>query len=165
LRAYAPPNKPVTIDWPDAIRVDGVLVGGGRLGWPASADESETPPWLVFGAMIRTVSMTETEAGLHPLASALAEEGFEDIGAVEVTESFTRHLMVAFDRWQTDGFASLAQQYLALLPPDRNTSRRIEANGDLFVQQIGADKAVPQSLAKGLAKPSWLDRERRGPRL
>src|SRR6266513_5815631 len=34
LRAYAPPNKPVTIDWPDAVRVDGGLVGGGRLGWP-----------------------------------------------------------------------------------------------------------------------------------
>src|ERR1700736_6525144 len=33
LRAYAPPNKSVTIDWPDAIRIDGGLVGGGRLGW------------------------------------------------------------------------------------------------------------------------------------
>jgi len=165
LRAYAPPNKPVTIDWPDAVRVDGGLVGGGRLGWPASASEDETPPWLVFGAMIRTVTMTETEAGVHPLASALQEEGFEDIGAVEVTESFARHLMVAFDRWQTDGFASLAHQYLALLPRDKNTSRRIEANGDLLVQQIGAEKAAPQSLAKILTKVSWLDRERRGPRL
>ena len=51
LRAYAPPNKPVTIDWPDAVRVDGGLVGGGRLGWPQSCAEDETPPWLVFGAM------------------------------------------------------------------------------------------------------------------
>ena len=33
LRAYAPPNKSVSIDWPDAIRIDGGLVGGGRLGW------------------------------------------------------------------------------------------------------------------------------------
>jgi biotin-(acetyl-CoA carboxylase) ligase len=165
LRAYAPPNKAVTIDWPDAIRVDGGLVGGGRLGSPASADDNETPPWLVFGAMIRTVTMTDTEAGLHPLASALQEEGFEDTGAVEVTESFARHLMVAFDRWQTDGFASLAHQYLSLLPRERNTSRRIEANGDLVVQPIGAEQAAPQSLAKVLAKPSWLDPERRGPRL
>src|SRR6187397_3241106 len=76
LRAYAPPNKPVTVDWPDAIRVDGGLVGGGRLGWPVSTSEDETPPWLVFGAMIRTVTMSETEAGVHPLASALEEEGF-----------------------------------------------------------------------------------------
>ena len=68
LLAYAPPEKPITIDWPDAIRVDGGLVGGGRLAWPEGAREDEPPPWLVFGAMIRTVSMTETEPGLHPLA-------------------------------------------------------------------------------------------------
>jgi hypothetical protein len=109
--------------------------------------------------------MADTEAGLHPLASALAEEGFEDAGAVEVTESFARHLMVAFDRWQTDGFASLAHQYLALLSREKNTSRRIEANGDLIVQPIGAGKAAPQSLAKVLTSASWLDPERRGPRL
>ncbi len=165
LRAYAPPNKPVTIDWPDAVRVDNGLVGGGQLGWPTSAAEEETPPWLVFGAMIRTVSLTETEAGVHPLASALAEEGFGDAGAVEVTESFARHLMVAFDGWQADGFASLAHQYLALLPRERNTGRRIEANGDLLVQRIGGEKAAPQSLAKVLTKPTWLDPASRGPRL
>src|SRR5262249_34972530 len=56
LRAYAPPNKEVAIDWPDAIRVDGGLVGGGRLGWPPSAKEDEPPRWLVFGAMVRTVA-------------------------------------------------------------------------------------------------------------
>ena len=52
LRAYAPPNKAVTIDWPDAIRVDGGLVGGGRLAWPKSSGEDDVPAWLVFGAMI-----------------------------------------------------------------------------------------------------------------
>src|SRR3954465_7665629 len=41
LRAYAPPNKAVTIDWPDAIRVDGGLVGGGRLGWPARTGDDD----------------------------------------------------------------------------------------------------------------------------
>lgn len=165
LRAYAPPNKAVTIDWPDAIRVDGGLVGGGRLGWPKSAREDEVPPWLVFAAMIRTVSMSDTEAGVHPLASALQEEGFGDAGAVEVTESFARHLMVAFDRWQVDGFASLAHQYLGLVERQPQTSRRIEANGDLVVQRIGGDKAVPIKLAGALAKPTWLDEKAGGPRL
>ena len=105
-------------------RVEGGLVGGGRLGWPKSVREDEQPPWLVFGAMIRTVTMTETEAGVHPLASALEEEGFGEIGAVEVTESFARHLMVAFDRWQADGFASLAHQYLGLLEREPQTRAR-----------------------------------------
>jgi biotin-(acetyl-CoA carboxylase) ligase len=165
LRAYAPPNKAVTIDWPDAVHVDGGLVGGGRLGWPKSVREDEQPPWLVFGAMIRTVAMTETEAGVHPLASALQEEGFGEIGAVEVTESFARHLMVAFDRWQVDGFASLAHQYLALLERQPQTSRRIEANGDLLVQRIGGEKAAPIQLAQALMKPTWLDPKTGGPRL
>lgn len=165
LRAYAPPNKPITVDWPDAIRVDGGLVGGGRLGWPKSAREDDVPPWLVFGAMIRTVTMSETEAGVHPLASALQEEGFGEIGAVEVTESFARHLMVAFDRWQVDGFASLAHQYLGLVERQPQTSRRIEANGDLLVQLIGGDKAAPVDLARALARPTWLDAKAGGPRL
>ena len=86
LRAYAPPNKPVTIDWPDTVRVDGGLVGGGRLGWPVSAKEDEPPPWLVFGAMIRTVTMTDQEPGMHPLASALEQEGFGEIGRASCRE-------------------------------------------------------------------------------
>ena len=81
LRAYAPPNKEVAIDWPDAIRIDGGLVGGGRLGWPQSAKEDEPPRWLVFGAMIRTIAMTDGETGVHPLASALDQEGFGEAGA------------------------------------------------------------------------------------
>ena len=81
LLAHAPPEKPIAIDWPDAIRVDGGLVGGGRLAWPQGAREDEPPDWLVFGAMIRTVSMGEHEPGLHPLAAALEEEGFDDVGS------------------------------------------------------------------------------------
>src|SRR6202043_3139406 len=57
LAALAPPEKPISFDWPDAIRVDGGLVGGGRLAWPPAADEDEPPTWLVFGAMIRIVAM------------------------------------------------------------------------------------------------------------
>ena len=37
LAALAPPETPITIEWPDALYVDGGLVGGGRLGWPARA--------------------------------------------------------------------------------------------------------------------------------
>src|ERR1043166_9064813 len=52
LLAYSPPEKAVESGWPDAIHVDGGLVGGGRLGWPPGAAEDEPPDWLVFGAMI-----------------------------------------------------------------------------------------------------------------
>ena len=43
LAAHAPPEKPINIVWPDAIRVDGGLVGGARLAWPADADEDAPP--------------------------------------------------------------------------------------------------------------------------
>src|SRR5207249_8208892 len=40
LAALAPPETPIAIDWPDAVTVDGGLVGGGRLLWPAGAAEN-----------------------------------------------------------------------------------------------------------------------------
>ena len=48
--------------------------------------------------MIRTVSMGEGEPGLRPLVAALEEEGFDDVGAGQLVESFARHLMVAHRR-------------------------------------------------------------------
>jgi biotin-(acetyl-CoA carboxylase) ligase len=165
LRAYAPPNKLVTIDWPDAIRIDGGLIGGGRLGWPSSAKADEPPPWLVFGAMIRTVSMADEEPGVHPLASALEQEGFGEAGAVQVMESFARHLMATVDAWQADGFDGVAREFLGRLSRQRQTSRRIDVNGDLLLRRIGTDKVERQDLVKALATPSWLDSKLGGPRL
>jgi biotin-(acetyl-CoA carboxylase) ligase len=165
LRAYAPPNKEITIEWPDAIRVEGGLVGGGRLGWPSSAKEDEPPRWLVFGAMIRTVAMTDNESGVHWLASALDQEGFGEAGAVQVTESFARHLMLAVDAWQVEGFDVIAREFLNRLPRERQTTWAIADNGDLMVRPVGADKADRHDLMKALMIPSWLDPRLGGPRL
>src|SRR5437660_12345049 len=103
LAAHAPPEKPITIDWPDAVRVDNGLVGGGRLAWPEGAAEDEPPDWLVFGAMIRPVSMGEDELGLNPLGAALGEEGFTDFTAGALVESFAGHRVVHSGAWQADG--------------------------------------------------------------
>ena len=59
LAAHAPPEKPIACTWPDAISVDHGLVGGGQFAWP-EGPEDEPPQWLVFGGMIRTVSMSAT---------------------------------------------------------------------------------------------------------
>ena len=75
LAAHAPPEKPINIVWPDAIRSTWGWSAAARLAWPAGADEDAPPPWLVFGAMIRTVAMGEREPGLNPLAAALDDEG------------------------------------------------------------------------------------------
>jgi len=164
LRAYAPPAKEVAIGWPDAVRIDGGLVGGGRLGWPASADEDEPPDWLVFGAMIRTVMINDHDPGVRPLASALDEEGFGGAGAVQMTESFARHLMRAIDSWQIDGFDSVAREYLSRIPHERQTVRRIDDCGDLLTRRTSSDTTERADLLNALASPSWLDPTLGGPK-
>jgi biotin-(acetyl-CoA carboxylase) ligase len=166
LAAHAPPEKPITIDWPDTIRIDRGLIGGGRLAWPQDANESEPPPWLIFGAMIRTVAMGEDEPGLRPLSSALEAEGFDDLGSGRLVESFARHLMVATDTWQERGFGEIAKSYLARFAPAGSGVRRdLAENGDLIVRR--ATDAAPERrvLAEALAQaPSWLDPTTGGPR-
>jgi biotin-(acetyl-CoA carboxylase) ligase len=165
LLAYAPPEKPVIIDWPGSIRIDGGLVGGGRLGWPRDTREDETPPWIVFGGMIRTVTMNEKDIGLYPFASALEQEGFDDSSAEQLVESFARHLMVATDAWQSHGFAEVEKEYIERLAREPGVSRRIDANGDLLTRRTGKSSVERQELLPTLSAPSWFDPETRGPRL
>jgi biotin-(acetyl-CoA carboxylase) ligase len=164
LAVHAPPERPITFDWPDTVRVNGGLVGGGRLGWPKGAKENDPPPWLVFGAMIRTVAMGDEEPGLRPLSAALEEEGFEDLGSGALVESFARHLMVAVDTWQEKGFGEIAKNYLARLMPESGVRRDIGETGDLLMRRMGKAAAEQHSLLRALAEPSWLDPSTGGPR-
>jgi hypothetical protein len=159
LAVHAPPERPITFDWPDAVRVDGGLVGGARLAWPEGADEEQPPAWVVFGAMIRTVAMADEEPGLRPLSSALEDEGFDDLGSGRLVESFARHFMVAVDAWQEQGFGNVAKNYLARLAPESGVRRDVAENGDLLVRRMGANAGEPErrSLLRALAQPSWLD--------
>jgi biotin-(acetyl-CoA carboxylase) ligase len=171
LAVHAPPEKPIAFDWPDAVRVDGGLVGGARLAWPVDADENEPPAWLVFGAIIRTVAMSDGEPGLRPLAAALEEEGFEDFGSGRLVESFARHLMVATDTWQEKGFTEVAKNYLARLAPVSATGdgksgvrRGLADNGDLLLRRMATTAPERLALVQALAMPSWLDPATGGPR-
>lgn len=164
LAVHAPPEKPIHFDWPDAILVDHGLVGGGRLAWPKGADENEPPKWLVFGAMIRTVSMSGKEPGLHSLAAALEDEGFDDLNSGRLLETFARHFMVTIDAWGEQGFAPLAKNYLSRLAPQKDVRRELNAGGDLVIPPMLGTKTETKSLREALAKPSWLDPKTGGPR-
>lgn len=164
LAAHAPPEKPMAIAWPDTLLVDGGLVGGGRLAWPAGANEDAPPPWMVFAGMIRTVAIGENEPGLNPLAVALADEGFVDLGSGRLIESFARHLMVAIDAWQEDGFAEIATSYLSRLKPEKGMRRDIGDNGDLLIHRAGKAAVERRPLMAALAQPAWLDPATGGPR-
>ena len=164
LAAHAQPETVIAIDWPDAMTVNGGLVGGGRLAWPQGIKEDDMPPWLVFGGMIRTVSITGVEPGLNPLVSALDEEGFSDVLSSHMVESFARHFMVAIDSWAESGFAAVAKSYLARLPVEHGLRRDIDDNGDLLVRRMGKVEVERRALLPRLAQPSWFDPVAKGPR-
>ena len=162
LLTHAPPESPIAIDWPDAIRVDGGLVGGGRLAWPAGAGEDEPPDWLVFGAMIRTVSMGEGEPGLNPLVAALEEEGFTDFTAGALVESFSRHLMVHIDAWQEQASARWRRNTCSACRARKACAATSTTSGDLLVRRTGKVEVERRKLMPLLAAPSWLDPRREG---
>jgi biotin-(acetyl-CoA carboxylase) ligase len=164
LMAHAEPETAITIAWPDSIAVNLGLVGGGRLAWPQGIKEDEIPPWLVFGAMIRTVSMSGSEPGLNPLVTALAEEGFSGVMTDRVVESFARHFMVAIDAWQEHGFGAVARSYLERLPLEQGLRRDIDENGDLLVRRMGKPEVERNKFLPRLAIPAWFDPATKGPR-
>jgi len=156
LAGLAPPEKAIVIEWPDTIRVDGGLVGGGRLAWPNGIDHAKPPPWLVFGAMIRTVSLAGDGGGLHPRATALEDEGFGDQVSERLIEAFARHLMLGFDHWPEAGFAVVSNRYVSQLDRGGGVRNEIGDNGDLLTTRIG--KPIERRrLNSNLAVPSWLD--------
>jgi biotin-(acetyl-CoA carboxylase) ligase len=162
LAAHAPPEKAIVFDWPDAIEVDHGLIGGGQFA-VAEGPEDERPDWLVFGGMIRTVSMADGEPGLRPLSAALEEEGFDDLDSACLVESFSRHLMTRFDAWQEYGFPGIARDYLARLPKQNGVQRAIDDNGDLLIRRQG-EPVERRPLITALTTPTWLDPKTRGPR-
>jgi biotin-(acetyl-CoA carboxylase) ligase len=164
LAVHAPPEKPIAFDWPDAIRVDGGLVGGGRLAWPHDAREDAPPAWVVFGASVRTVTMSDAASGLRPIEAALEDEGFDDLGSGRLVESFARQLMVLIDAWQESGFGVVAQSYLTRLPAEAGVERTIDGAGDLLVRRKGKLDVKKHRLLPALAAPSWLDPNTGGPR-
>jgi biotin-(acetyl-CoA carboxylase) ligase len=154
LAVHAPPELALSLHWPDALRIEGGLVGGARLGWPPEAKENEPPEWLVFAAMIRTVAIGLDEPGLRPLSSALDEEGFDACISDRLVESFARHFMTALDTWQAHGFGDIAKSYLARLTAAPGVRRDIAENGDLLVRQPGKPQSERLSLIGALRRPS-----------
>jgi biotin-(acetyl-CoA carboxylase) ligase len=165
LAALAPPEKPIVMEWPDAVLIDRGLIGGGRLGWPEDCAENARPDWLVFGVSIRTAFARPGETGLHPNATALEEEGFDEASPERIAEGFARHFMLAIDRWQEVGFEALAKAFLPRLR-FKNAEQRLSLSdsGDLNIRMEGGIIET-RNLISALKTPSWLDVTTGEPRL
>jgi biotin-(acetyl-CoA carboxylase) ligase len=158
IAGAAPPETAIQIKWPDALYVNWGLVGGGRLAWPTMADEASVPAWLVFGATIRTAWTKHSDPGVTPDVTALDEEGFAEITAKQIVESFARHFMHALDVWQESGFATAVRPYLGRLAHQNGQDCAIDDdNGDLILQSDSGGAAKRQALLPKLTAPAWLD--------
>jgi hypothetical protein len=164
LATHAPPQRPITFGWPDAIRVDGGLIGGAQLAWPTGSDEHEAPEWLVFGGMLRWSARDESDAGLRPDGTTLLREGFEDVDSNRLIENCARHLLLAIDGWQPTAFGTVARSYVRHLDHENGAMPVIDDNGDLLVGQRNGQEPVRHSIVHALAVPSWLDPLTGGPR-
>jgi len=153
LASHAQPESLIEIKWPGALTVNLGLVGGGRLAWPEGTAETDVPDWLVFGGMIRTAG-TDAQPELEPDVTALAEEGFLDIGAENLVESFARNMMLHLDAWREDGFDSVARSYLARLVQTGDLPA-IDGNGDLMLRSPGRNKTERRELVPALASDDW----------
>ena len=166
IAAHCPPEREVTFDWPDAIRFDAGLLGGGRLGWPAECTEDGIPEWIVFGVILRAADMAHVPEVQAASGVSLLGEGFEMVETDAIIESFARHLMAAFDRWNERGFGAIAQDYLERLPKRKTGERRgIDVNGDLLVSlPAGGGAPARDSLVDALGRATWYDAQARGPK-
>ena len=166
IAAHCPPEREIAFDWPDAIRFDAGLLGGGRLAWPADCAEDEVPGWLVFGVILRAAAMAHIPEVQAASGASLLSEGFEMVETDAIIESFSRHLMTAFDRWKERGFEAIARDYLERLPKNKAGERRgIDVNGDLLVRApVGNAAPERSSLVDALARASWYDPQARGPK-
>ena len=163
LLAHAPPEKPIAFVWPDAIHVDGGLVGGGAARLAATAPEDEPPDWLVFGGMIRTVSMGEGEPGAAPAVDRargrrLRRRRRRPAGRKLCAPSDGADRRLAGVRLQR-----VAKTYLPRLAPEKaHAPRHRRQRRSAGAAARTSPTSSGSSLTAALAKPSWLDPEDAG---
>ena len=164
IAVHCPPERDVAFAWPDTILFDGGLLGGVRLGWPKECSEDEVPAWLVFGVILRAANMGHVEEAAAAGGVALLNEGFEMVETDAIIESFSRHLMTAFDQWKERGFDPVAGDFLARMPKKDGERRGIDINGDLLIN--AAKQPLERvNLLDALAKVAWYDPVDRSPKL
>lgn len=147
LTVHAPPQCVIGFNWPDAVRVDGALVGGVRLAWP-QASEDAPPDWMVLGVMVRTVVMKAGEPGLRPTLGGLDEQGFEELSPGALIEDWTRYFMRELADWNELGFSAVKTRWLERAA---EPSLSMSDQGDLECR----DGVL--RLASALERPSWFD--------
>jgi biotin-(acetyl-CoA carboxylase) ligase len=151
LAALGPPERSVGFGWPGEVTFDGGRIGGMRLAVAPGTGAEDVPNWMVLGVELIADRDHLAAPGAHPGSVSLKEEEFADPPAI--VESCAAYLMLHFDRWTHEGFASVAARYAARL----NSGAALSDEGDLRLD----DGIV--TLEAALRDEYWRDGD--GPRL
>lgn len=114
-----------------------------------------------LGCILRSVDLSHVEAGFHAGATSLVAEGFDLVDVDLIAESFSRHLMTAFDLWNEKGFRAVGEQYLERLVKKKAGERRINTNGDLLTSLSGSGRPAGSLVIAGGARRGRVARPRR----
>jgi len=156
LASMAPPERPISIAWPDAIHIDDALAGGARLAWSKGASEDAVPDWIVFGALIYVANVTRDPTTLA-MTVPLEDQGFPSMQGEHLVTKFARHLMSCINAWQSVGFDDMARNYIRRLETPKGAALSIASNGDLVLTWRGPGDPERYVLRDALRRPSWID--------
>ncbi len=102
LGALSPPEVGVHLGWDGTIFVNGAACG--KLSVASNVyDPDEEPDWLVVGLSVAMFPANDLEGGETPDETTLFQEGCDEVGPVQLLESWARHTLVWINRWSDDG--------------------------------------------------------------
>lgn len=170
LGALVPPQVEVLFGWPDRLLVNGALAGGITLTVDPAAWENRqgdpVPDWAVLSV---TLAMTPDagapEPGLIRQRTTLFDEGCGELTTGDLLESFSRHFLLWTNRYVTDGFRPIAENWLPRAakrgaPVELNFANKswsgtllgLDESGGLI---LGESKTPLVPLIEVLRKPTW----------
>lgn len=113
LGAIGPPEVAVHLAWDGTIFVNGAACGKLRVASNVYGPE-EVPDWLVVGLSVAMFPSSDLEGGETPDETTLFQEGCDEVGPVELLESWARHTLVWINRWSDDGPAPLHAEWTGM---------------------------------------------------
>ena len=112
LGAVIPAGIDVTYRWPNLIEANIAPVARIDLHAPGEESADAVPPWMTLRAVVALSTAIDGDADAPAFETTIADEGGPEVTAVELLESFARHLLTWMNRWEEEGFDRVRARWL-----------------------------------------------------